>query len=599
MVARSLSLLAALAATASAYGYEYQNTTTSTSKPAYETSTLSTPVEYPTTSVETTVYTTVCPATSYSTSGTKTYTSVYTTTSTITSCKGGCPTYVPNPDCEKVRSDCQSKPDANQSYCASLYVQCGGTTSGLNKPPAHPTSSAPATKDCEKVRSDCQSKPDANQSYCASLYVQCAGTTSGLNKPPAYPTASTPATKDCEKVRSDCQSKPDANQSYCASLYVQCAGTTSGLNKPPVETTVYTTVCPATTYITSGTETKTSVYTTTSTITTCKGGCPTTYVSHPTTSPVDVCQDKFNKCRNGEDGGDRNQARCAAEFAACQSSTKTSAPAPTSTPIDACQNKFNMCRNGEDGGDRNQSRCAAEFAARQSSTSTQKTYAPAPTTSTTPVDTCQVKFNKCRNGEDGGDRNQSRCAAEFAACQGPTATEKTYAPAPTTSTTPVDTCQVKFNKCRNGEDGGDRNQSRCAAEFAACQGPTATEKTAAPTSSATTPIDACQDKLNKCRNGEDGGDRNQSRCASEFAACKGGSGSTVETHPPATSAYKTEGVETHPAQTYPASTLATYTPTTVGAPSATTSSVQYTGAASSLKVGSAGLSGVLALVFLL
>ncbi|KAG4423519.1 hypothetical protein IFR04_003342 [Cadophora malorum] len=547
MVARSVSLLAALAATASAYGYEYQNTTTSTSKPAYETSTLSTPVEYPTTSVETTVYTTVCPATSYSTSGTKTYTSVYTTTSTITSCKGGCPTYVPNPDCEKVRSDCQSKPDANQSYCASLYVQCAGTTSGLNKPPAHPTSSAPATKDCEKVRSDCQSKPDANQSYCASLYVQCAGTTSGLNKPPAYPTASTPATKDCEKVRSDCQSKPDANQSHCASLYVQCAGTTSGLNKPPVETTVYTTVCPATTYITSGTETKTSVYTTTSTITTCKGGCPTTYVSHPTTSPVDVCQDKFNKCRNGEDGGDRNQARCAAEFAACQSSTKTSAPAPTSTPIDACQNKFNMCRNGE----------------------------------------------------DGGDRNQARCAAEFAACQGPTATEKTYAPAPTTSTTPVDTCQVKFNKCRNGEDGGDRNQSRCAAEFAACQGPTATEKTAAPTSSATTPIDACQDKLNKCRNGEDGGDRNQSRCASEFAACKGGSGSTVETHPPATSAYKTEGVETHPAQTYPASTLATYTPTTVGAPSATTSSVQYTGAASSLKVGSAGLSGVLALVFLL
>ena len=544
MVARSVSLLAALAATASAYGYEYQNTTTSTSQPAYETSTLSsTSVEYPTTSVETTVYTTVCPATSYSTSGTKTYTSVYTTTSTITSCKGGCPTYVPSPDCEKVRSDCQSKPDANQSYCASLYVQCAGTTSGLNKPPAYPTSSTPATKDCEKVRSDCQSKPDANQSYCASLYVQCAGTTSGLNKPPA----STPVAKDCEKVRSDCQSKPDANQSYCASLYVQCAGTTSGLNKPPVETTVYTTVCPATSYITSGTETKTSVYTTTSTITTCKGGCPTTYVSHPTTSPVDACQHKFNICRNGEDGGDRNQARCAAEFAACQSSTKTSAPAPTHTPIDACQNKFNMCRNGE----------------------------------------------------DGGDRNQARCAAEFAACQSSTSTQMTYAPAPTTSTTPVDTCQIEFNKCRNGENGGDRNQSRCAAEFAACQGPTTTEKTAAPTTSATTPVDACQDKFNKCRNGEDGGDRNQSRCASEFAACKGGSGSTVETHPPATSAYKTEGVETHPAQTYPASTLATYTPTTVGAPSATTSSVQYTGAASSLKVGSAGLSGVLALVFLL
>jgi Flp pilus assembly protein TadG len=40
-----------------------------------------------------------------------------------------------------------------------------------------------ATVDCEKVRSDCQSKPDANQSTCAAEYAACAGTTSGLNKP--------------------------------------------------------------------------------------------------------------------------------------------------------------------------------------------------------------------------------------------------------------------------------------------------------------------------------------------------------------------------------------------------------------------------------
>ncbi|KAH6698117.1 hypothetical protein BKA61DRAFT_682745 [Leptodontidium sp. MPI-SDFR-AT-0119] len=334
MAARTLSLLATLAATASAqYGYG-QNANSSSSKPAYEpstTSSYSAPI-YPTTSVETTVYTTVCPATAYSTSGTKTYTSVYTTTSTITSCKGGYPTYEAKPDCEKVRSDCQSKPDANQFYCASLYVQCAGTTSGLNHPPAYPTSSTPAMRDCERVRSDCQSQPDANQSYCASLYVQCSGTASGLNKPPAYPISSTPATKGCEKVRSDCQSKPDANQSYCASLYVQCAGTTSGLNKPPVETTVYTTTCPAATTITSETHTQTSIYTTTSTITTCKGGCPTTSASHPNTSPVNACQDKFNKCRNGEDGGDRNQSRCASEFATCQGSHNPESTLATYTP---------------------------------------------------------------------------------------------------------------------------------------------------------------------------------------------------------------------------------------------------------------------------
>ncbi|KAI9051773.1 hypothetical protein LZ554_004040 [Drepanopeziza brunnea f. sp. 'monogermtubi'] len=165
-------------------------------------------------------------------------------------------------DCEKVRSDCQSQPGANQSYCASLFVKCAGTTSGLNKDTPAPTAyvgepvvftassahPAPsASTDCEKVRSDCQSQPGANQSYCASLFAQCAGTTSGLNKDTPAPTAyvgepvvftassahpAPSASADCEKVRSDCQSQPGANQSYCASLFAQCAGTTSGLNKP-------------------------------------------------------------------------------------------------------------------------------------------------------------------------------------------------------------------------------------------------------------------------------------------------------------------------------------------------------------------------------
>ncbi|CZR51470.1 uncharacterized protein PAC_01346 [Phialocephala subalpina] len=317
MVARSHTLLAGLALTASAT--QWSNTTTT---------------------AETVIYTTVCSATSIMTSGTKIITSIYTTTSTITSCKGGCPTASATPDCEKVYADCQSKPDANQATCAALYAQCAVTTSGLNKPAPSSTSSSAtpsSTADCEKVREECQSKPDANQSYCASLYVQCAGTTSGLNKPAPSPTSSAPnttATADCGKVRSDCQSKPDANQAVCAALYVKCAGTTSGLNKPPAETTqettIYATVCPATSTYTSGTETHTPVFSTTSTITSCKGGCVKASAPAPSsTSPVDYCQDQLNKCRGT---GDPNEAVCAAQFAACKGGASSGSASASSAP---------------------------------------------------------------------------------------------------------------------------------------------------------------------------------------------------------------------------------------------------------------------------
>lgn len=150
-----------------------------------------------------------------------------------------------------------------------------------------------STTDCDKVRSDCQSQPDANQSYCAALYAQCAGTTSGLNKPYATNTTSAAipsSTADCAKIRSDCQAKPDPNESYCAALYYQCAGTTSGLNEGPAVTsqdiTIYTTVCPATTTYTSGTDVKTSVYITTSTITSCKGGCTAAPGATSATTPA-------------------------------------------------------------------------------------------------------------------------------------------------------------------------------------------------------------------------------------------------------------------------------------------------------------------------
>ncbi|EKD20692.1 hypothetical protein MBM_01374 [Drepanopeziza brunnea f. sp. 'multigermtubi' MB_m1] len=71
------------------------------------------------------------------------------------------------------------EPPAPEPYVASPYA-------GLPKPDVTTSSALPAysaPKDCEKVRSDCQSQPGANQAYCSALYAQCAGTTDGLNVP--------------------------------------------------------------------------------------------------------------------------------------------------------------------------------------------------------------------------------------------------------------------------------------------------------------------------------------------------------------------------------------------------------------------------------
>lgn len=118
-----------------------------------------------TTTIDVVVYTTVCPITSLSTSGGQTFTTIFTTTSTITSCKGDCSTQtsssiVPStPDCDAVRSACQSQPDSNQAVCATEYAQCASTNSGLNKLAPSATyatySNSTTTQDCDKVLSDC------------------------------------------------------------------------------------------------------------------------------------------------------------------------------------------------------------------------------------------------------------------------------------------------------------------------------------------------------------------------------------------------------------------------------------------------------------
>ncbi|KAH8652746.1 hypothetical protein BGZ60DRAFT_420128 [Tricladium varicosporioides] len=293
-----------------------------------------------TTTQEATIYTTICPATSTWISGSTTLTSTYITTSTITSCKGGCPTSTGTPNCEKVRSDCQSKPGSNQSYCAALYAECADTTSGLNKPP----------------RTTVTQDTTIYTTVCAATSIYTYGSTTLTS---TYITTST-----ITSCKGGCQPT---------------------VVPPPVpittqDTTTYTTVCPVTSMHTSGSLTSTQIYTTTSIITSCKGGCyptimipptsttvvpppvkptievppvkPTTVItlSQPTSivppppssssKPVDTCQNSYEKCR-GASGS--NQSYCASQFAACKGVGSTSlitSSFPATTPYSPEPTKF-------------------------------------------------------------------------------------------------------------------------------------------------------------------------------------------------------------------------------------------------------------------
>lgn len=83
--------------------------------------------------------------------------------------------------CNAQLSDCQSQPDPNESLCAANYAGCLGynpydgnfklaTECAVKLSPAEE-----CAKKCNAALSDCQSKPDPNESTCAANYAACVG----------------------------------------------------------------------------------------------------------------------------------------------------------------------------------------------------------------------------------------------------------------------------------------------------------------------------------------------------------------------------------------------------------------------------------------
>ncbi|KAI9048248.1 hypothetical protein LZ554_008043 [Drepanopeziza brunnea f. sp. 'monogermtubi'] len=473
------------------------------------------------------------------------------------------PAYSATKDCEKVRADCQSQPGANQAVCSALFAECAGTTNDLNKPVASSTQSSifpaySATKDCEKVRADCQSQPGANQAFCSALFAECVGTTSGLNKPVASSTQSSSvpvysATKDCEKVRADCQSQPGANQAVCSALFAECAGTTNGLNKPvPSSTTPCatssSTAIPEKSYAPYGPG---PVAPAASSI-----SSPVPSVSPPSTQD---CHEQYTTCREGN----THLSTCVAQLLSCKKYAMNgyleptpSAPSkePSYPASSDCQAQYDECRGT---GDPNLSACVAEFEACKNS----EEYVPvqslqhAPATSSAPVKTpcssvivkssaapvpsgtygtsdCQAQYDACRST---GSPNLSACVAQFEACK--SGEVKSYpAPAPiytsknatqpagkpTKAPVPSGTsdCQAKYDACRST---GSPNLSACVAQFEACKNSGDKSYPAVPVAPVYPPAPSgasdCQAKYDACRST---GSPNLSACVAQFEACKNG-----------------------------------------------------------------------------
>jgi hypothetical protein len=83
---------------------------------------------------------------------------------------------------------------------------------------------------CNAELSDCQGKPDPNESFCAANYAGCLGydpytpTFKMATECAVKLSAAEECAKKCNAALSDCQGKPDPNESTCAANYAACVG---------------------------------------------------------------------------------------------------------------------------------------------------------------------------------------------------------------------------------------------------------------------------------------------------------------------------------------------------------------------------------------
>lgn len=242
-------------------------------------------------------------------------------------------TTTPSACAEKCLNDfhsCKSKPNSNQSYCASMIAECLGynpfENGGLDTPTTcanepSPTSTKATAQDecaekCVNEFYECKSKPNANQSFCASEIIKCVGYNpfkNGFEVPTtckklaarATPTADACAQKCLDKWY-DCKGGSDPNQSYCAATLSKCVGYN------PFE---------------NGFEPPTSCKTASGTIAT------STQTAQPTQDAcAKKCTDEWNTCRRKPGA---NQSLCSSNFGNCLGYAPFLEPGKFTTPT-AC-----------------------------------------------------------------------------------------------------------------------------------------------------------------------------------------------------------------------------------------------------------------------
>ncbi|KAJ5038733.1 uncharacterized protein L3040_006413 [Drepanopeziza brunnea f. sp. 'multigermtubi'] len=449
------------------------------------------------------------------------------------------------------------EPPAPEPYVASPYA-------GLPKPDVTTSSALPAysaPKDCEKVRSDCQSQPGANQAYCSALYAQCAGTTDGLNVPAPSSTQDKGVhTTLCPTSSYVVEGDKTHTIYYTSTSTMGPEETYTPYGKgAPVPTSPATEECHAQyNRCRSG---STHFSTCVAQLLSCKKQAMDDYLSgkgkkhsgktegYPTPASSD-CQAKYDACRSS---GSPNLSACVSELEACKSDSEgyhptqslQHAPAPSAPATSDCQAEYDSCRSS---GSPNLSACVAALEVCQNGgvksypvavpAYTKNTTHPAVMPTHAPVpggsDECQAEYDSCRSS---GSPNLSACVAALEVCQNggvksyppvvPVYTSKNStkpAVMPTNGPVPSGTsdCQAKYDACRST---GSPNLSACVAQLEVCQnGGVKSYPPAMPihTPGGSVPSD-CQAKYDACRST---GSPNLSACVAQLEVCQNGGSKT-------------------------------------------------------------------------
>ncbi|OAQ60469.1 hypothetical protein VFPPC_06607 [Pochonia chlamydosporia 170] len=322
---------------------------------------------------------------------------------TPTACSKSAPstTKAPSQCAEKCLNEfyaCKTKPNSNQSYCASMIAECLGynpfKNGGLETPTtcagdSKATSTSTAQDECaEKCVSQfytCKTKPNANQSFCAVQIIECVGYNSFDDGRFEVPTTckkiaarATPTADACAQKCLDewyaCKNGPDPSQSYCGATLAKCVGYNPFENGSGLPTT-----CKNSDSTATGTAAQTNMASSTSTVDAC----------------AKKCTDEWNACRSKPGA---NQSLCASDFGNCLGYAPFSDPAhytaPTACSKDGVVTKATMAATTD---------CPSE------------TSAAPQTTQDACAKKCTDEWNACRSKPGA---NQSLCASDFGNCLG-------------------------------------------------------------------------------------------------------------------------------------------------------------------------------------